>query len=149
MHGTESALAEDRSGAGSGFEPESVLPAQLLTSAHGARTHPQKRLMLAVLEDAVACVKRGVVTNARRAKHDFEEARAWIASDDTTWPYSFLNIAHVLGLDPGYLRQGLRKLAGRAAGQAAGGEVVPFRFAFRPIGRSSTRTVAPRRGRGA
>ena len=30
-------------------------------------------------------------------------------SDDSHWPFSFVNICVVLGLEPGYLRQGLKQ----------------------------------------
>jgi len=33
-------------------------------------------------------------------------ARAWIVKDDLEWPFSFLNIAFRLGLEPDYLRRG-------------------------------------------
>ena len=37
------------------------------------------------------------------------EAEAWIMQDDSTWLCSFISICHVLGFDPDYLRQGLRR----------------------------------------
>jgi hypothetical protein len=43
------------------------------------------------------------------------EARAWIDADDRSWPYSFTNICHVLGLDPAGVR---RALAGQTGGVA-------------------------------
>ena len=145
MANTNQAVAEDRNALVAGFEPETVLPVQLLEKNDGAGMQPEKRLMLAVLEDAVACFQRGVATNGRAAAREFHEARSWFASDDVTWPYSFINIAHTLGFEPAYLRGGLERWANGVRERAAGGKVVPFRYAFRRISGSRTRAVVPRR----
>ena len=39
----------------------------------------------------------------------FREAEEWIMRDDPSWLCSFVNICHVLGLDPDYVRTGLRR----------------------------------------
>ena len=141
-------VVDDRSPA-SGFEPETILPSQLLDTSHlGAARQPEKRLMLAVLEDGIAVFQRTVSATTRAARREFEEVRAWLASDDTTWPYAFLNVCHVLGFDPDYLRAGLARLLERTTALPVGAKVVPIRFAFRRISGSRTRAVVPRRWRG-
>ena len=45
----------------------------------------------------------------RRGRRLFREAEEWIMRDDLTWLCSFVNICHVLGVDPDYLREGLRR----------------------------------------
>ena len=61
-------MAEDRSPA-SGFEPETILPSQLLDTSHlGAARQPEKRLMLAVLEDGIATLQRTLSATTRAAK---------------------------------------------------------------------------------
>ena len=65
--------------------------------------------MRAVLEDAVSCFSRQFVTQDRRARRLAQEAEAWLFADDEHWPYSFVNICAVLGVDPQYLRRGLRR----------------------------------------
>jgi hypothetical protein len=140
-------MAEDRSPA-SGFEPETILPSQLLDTNHlGAARQPEKRLMLAVLEDGIATFQRGVRATTRAARREFDDVRAWLASDDTGWPYAFLNICHVLGFDPDYLRKGLARWLDATRASAEGAKVVPIRFAFRRISGSRTRAVVPRRWR--
>jgi hypothetical protein len=141
------ATAEDRTPLAAGFEPETILPSQLIDRSHlGASLQPEKRLMLAVLEDAVATVQRGTVSTARTAAREFTEVSDWFASDDVTWPYSFLNICAVLGFDAAYLRGGLARWRERTMAQPTpGGKVVPFRFAFRRVSGSRTRAVVPRR----
>ena len=142
-------MAEDRR-LSSGFEPETILPSQLLDASHlGAARQPEKRLMLAVLEDGIATFQRTLSATTRRARREFDEVRAWIASDDTAWPYAFLNVCHVLGFDPDYLRAGLARLLERATALPVGAKVVPIRFAFRRISGSRTRAVVPRRWRTA
>jgi len=141
-------MAEDRSPA-SGFEPETILPSQLLDTSHlGAARQPEKRLMLAVLEDGIATFQRTVSATTRAARRELEEVRAWLASDDTAWPYAFLNICHVLGFDPECLRGGLARWVEHAKARPVGAKVVPIRFAFRRISGSRTRAVVPRRWRG-
>jgi ATP-dependent Clp protease adaptor protein ClpS len=77
------ATAEDRTALAAGFEPETILPSQLLDRSHlGAALQPEKRLMLAVLEDAVATFQRGTVSKTRQAARDFDEVGTWFASDD-------------------------------------------------------------------
>jgi hypothetical protein len=34
---------------------------------------------------------------------------AWLSSDDIGWPFSFVNICHALGIDPGWLRRRIRE----------------------------------------
>ncbi len=58
---------------------------------------PEKRLMLAVLEDAI---------NQYRINESLE-AKRWLQSDSRMWAYSFVNICEVLDLEPSYLRKGL------------------------------------------
>lgn len=142
------AMVEDRASLAAGFEPETILPSQLLDTSHrGAALQPEKRLMLAVLEDAVATFQRGTLNAARSALREFQEVRAWFDSDDTHWPYAFLNVCHVLGFEPDYLRGGLRRWLAAVTRRERTGNVVPLRFAFRRISGSRTRAVVPRRWR--
>lgn len=93
-------------------------------TAHGARRsnaaalpdslQPERLLMLAVLEEAVGTYCKYVGARTRRAARLFREAETWCASDDTRWPYSFVNICHALGIDVAYLRSGLVRWRKRA-----------------------------------
>lgn len=65
--------------------------------------------MHAVLEDAVNCVRQGLQATGHRKQRVAREAEDWVLSDDAEWPFSFLNICAVLGLDPQYIRRGLRR----------------------------------------
>jgi hypothetical protein len=65
---------------------------------------PERRLMVAILEDAVDCLRKNAVTGSRRRRRLFTEAEEWMRSDDTSWIFSFRNICDLLGLDTQALR---------------------------------------------
>lgn len=70
----------------------------------GAQTgDPERRLMLAVLLDAL----------------HRPSARAWLASEDRSWPFSFASICDALGLESTYLRRRLLR-GSRARPRGAG-----------------------------
>lgn len=111
------------------LEPDTVLPSQFFSlPGRGASLQPEKHLMVAVLADAVGAVQKNVTARDRRARLLFVEAMEWFQSDDTDWPFSFVNICHALGLEPGYLRSGMRRWCDlqRAAGDRAKVVRLPF-----------------------
>jgi hypothetical protein len=73
-----------------------------------ANGRPEAELMRAILEDALLCFQNGFVCQGRRVQRLAREAEQWLFSDDARWPCSFVSICAVLGLEPAYLRQGLR-----------------------------------------
>ena len=108
-HGAAEKVAEPR-GAALGLEPETILPTQFFERVQlDASLQPEKRLMLAVLEDGVGTFQKYSGASGRRARRLFAEAEDWFASDEMSWPYSFANICQALGLDVGYIRKGLRR----------------------------------------
>lgn len=66
-------------------------------------------LMRAVLEDAIGCFQKQTVTSGRRVQRLAREAEEWFFTDDHHWPFSFMNICAVLGIDPEYIRMGLKR----------------------------------------
>jgi hypothetical protein len=66
-------------------------------------------LMYAVLEDAFRCFQEQFVSGRQHTQRLAREAEEWFFSEDPHWPFSFVNICAVLGLDPGYIRSGLRR----------------------------------------
>jgi hypothetical protein len=76
--------------------PDPMVPRRVLD--------PERRLMLAVLQEAVA----GYVTRGQRSVRDnLAELERWFASDDTGWPYSFANLCDALGLERSAVRRAL------------------------------------------
>jgi hypothetical protein len=89
--------------------PDIVLPAQ-----HAARNRqltPERRLMIAVLDDAIHCVMKYRFATDGLGRRLFEEEIQWLLSEDTRWPYSFECICEMLDLDAGAVRAGLRLTA--------------------------------------
>lgn len=93
------------------FEPDVLGPIQfdaVVKSNH--LPDAERRLMMAVLEDAVSCLSKDPHRCPRSHRKSFDEAHSWINADDTdSWVFSFINVCESLGLDPNYLRRGLNR----------------------------------------
>jgi len=90
------------------FEEDVVLPNQWSARHRRDGSSPERRLMLAVLQDAIDTWRKFARTEGTRAERLAGEAWAWISSDDMSWPFSFARICEALGLDGDRLRAGLR-----------------------------------------
>jgi hypothetical protein len=98
---------------------EPVMPSQFHTPATEASWPGERRLVLAVLTDAIDVLVAGpAVSNPRRRLYD--ETATWFGSNDTVWPYSFVNICDVLGLDVRSVRNALVRRCEKAQQRAAG-----------------------------
>lgn len=73
-----------------------------------ADLQPLRALMLAVLEDAIACFQGYFLKPSRTSEMLFQEAEEWINSNDDEI-FSFNNICETLGLDPKNLTEGLEQ----------------------------------------
>jgi len=92
------------------FEPDTLLPAQYFAAfAREGGLVRERRLMLAVLEDAVECYQKYALARDPRGRLLFDDACVWIESGEREWPFSYENICEVLGLNPEYIRRGLSK----------------------------------------
>jgi hypothetical protein len=69
---------------------------------------PEKRLLLAVLEDAVDTFQHYATVSSGRGRHIFVDAEQWFASTAADWLFDFEFLCQALGLDPSYIRSGLR-----------------------------------------
>jgi len=86
-----------------------VLPEQFFGDARRLVMQPERRLMLAVLEEAVSTFQRSATAATRVARRELANVEAWLASEDTAWPFAFVNICHTLGLDVAAIRGGLAR----------------------------------------
>jgi hypothetical protein len=68
---------------------------------------PEKRLMVAVLQDAVECFQNYKFEPRSKPTNEFLDSEGWIFEDDPKWPFSFSNICEAVGMDAAGLRQGL------------------------------------------
>jgi len=91
------------------FQPDTLLPAQYLeTTRRENHLDPEKMLMLAVLEDGVICFQKNISTRDEKGKRSLSEAEEWVLMEQNSdWLFSFDNICETLGLNPGYIREGL------------------------------------------
>ncbi len=93
------------------FEPDALASQQFYASLQSSRVpDPERRLMAALLEDAVSCLSRDPRRCTRQQRRSFEGAEQWInATDEEIWIFSFTSVCETLGLDPTYLRRGLSR----------------------------------------
>ena len=70
---------------------------------------PEKKLMLAVLEDAVRSFQTCHMARSGQRKYEFEKAQRWIFGFGGDWVFSFESICWTLDLDPQYIRSGLAR----------------------------------------
>ena len=68
---------------------------------------PEKKLMLAVLENGVECFQKYALARDRKERLLFQEAEYWVQDTNRDWPFSFAKVCETLGFAPDYLRQGL------------------------------------------
>lgn len=91
------------------FQPDVLVPSQYLaTTRSKTYREPEKKLMLAVLEDALFCFQNGLLPKDNKKKrglsHDAEE---WIIEDGDESLFSFNELCELLGFNPQYLRKRL------------------------------------------
>lgn len=90
------------------FEPDALAPQQFYATLSHSSPDPEKRLMAALLEDALSCLSQDPARCTRQQRRSLADAKQWIhATDEEQWIFSFTNVCETLGLDPDYLRRGL------------------------------------------
>jgi hypothetical protein len=93
------------------FEPDMLAPDQFYATLR--RTNfidPERRLMAAILEDAVSCLSKDLYRSPRGHRKQFSDAHFWINADEAEdWIFSFVSVCEALGFNPSYLRQGLNR----------------------------------------
>lgn len=102
------------------FEPDTLIPDQFYATLKRSQINdPERRLMAAILEDAVSCLSKGGSEDACRHQRSAEEAESWINTEgEEEWIFSFTNVCETLGLDPDYMRCGLNRLTLSNRGRA-------------------------------
>ncbi len=85
--------------------PEPALPIQFHDVWHRTRFITSERaLVLAVLWQAVIDLQKYRFAPRRRQQRLYMEAYRWVASEDRSWPYSFVNLCEAINLEPEPLR---------------------------------------------
>ena len=67
-------------------------------------TLPEKRLMFAILLDAIECFQKYLGHEDNRI---FKETEKWVFDDNQGGVFLFINVCEALEIDPQYLRKGL------------------------------------------
>ncbi|MEW6300275.1 MAG: hypothetical protein AB1671_21485 [Thermodesulfobacteriota bacterium] len=86
-----------------------IVPEQFFSPPGHSAAHKSgaKRLLLAVLQDAVACWFRYRHAQNARGRRLFRETDAWFWATEPHSVFSFEHICAQLKLDPDYIRRGL------------------------------------------
>ena len=129
----------------SNFAPEVVLPSQYYSENASAIRSPERRLMLAILEDAVLTILKYAGKPGKRARRLVRDVERWVAVRDRAWIFSFESICSVLDIDAGAMRNSLRSSQLRAEEHGAA-RVMVFHAGHRTRGRQRRLSVIrPRR----
>ena len=99
------------------FQPDVLLAEQYIENfRRKTPLEPEKALLLAVLEDGVRSFQDNVLPRNKKKQILFEEAEAWLFSDESNGVFSFVSICALLGFNTSYIRRGLRQWQERAVG---------------------------------
>lgn len=108
---------------GSAHDPIGILSEPDIIASHryqnvfqNRQISPEKRLILAILDDAVQAFVATIKPRNHKERREFEEAQTWIMEKNSNWIFSFDSVCSELALDPDYLRSGLQKLKAEARG---------------------------------
>lgn len=108
--------------------PETIVPAQFHSGRRvDASSMPEKRLLLAVLEEALATLRKYAGSRSANGQRLYREVHHWFASNEASWPCSFVSVCDALGIEPSRLRRGLAewmRVATPVGGGREGGRVV-------------------------
>jgi hypothetical protein len=103
-------MIQDGDYSDSAFELESILPSQFFDGRNNNEVlEPLKRLMLAVLTDAVRCYQLGSAAQKTSRRRAFLEAEQWLFRAKANGPFSFESVCCALDIAPDYLRHMLHR----------------------------------------
>lgn len=90
------------------FEPDVLIADQFIAARRRrAALSSEKRLMLAVLENALDYYRKYIAATDRIGRGLFIEAAEWIQSTSSEDIFSFENISETLDINPAYFRRGV------------------------------------------
>ena len=107
------------------LDEQVVLPEQLQLGLAGvAFVEGERRLILAVFEDALQAFRRYAAATDTRGRNLFREAEEWFMDGDAGAVLSFEYVSETLGLDAERVRSALRRWRDRARHHARPESVV-------------------------
>src|SRR5262249_29606035 len=89
------------------LQTETLLPVQFHGARGRAAIEPERRLMLAVLVDAVRCFQSSSEPRLPAKRQEYAEAQSWIFSDDDSGFFSFGAVCDALDIHSKAVRKGL------------------------------------------
>jgi hypothetical protein len=91
--------------------PDVLMPVQYYEGVRAQRpeTHAMKRLMLAVLQDALRCLQTDAESRNQVHRRAVAEAETWIMDRKSRGPFAFVSICEALEGSPDHLRSGIRR----------------------------------------
>ena len=125
------------------IEPGVILPSQFPRSTLAT---PERRLLLAVLEEAIGTYQRHITATDGHARAALAEVIAWFACEDDAWLYSFVAICDTLGIEATYVRSGLGLLPDARRTQPLWTAQPHYRFPFRRMNGMRHRTTGRAQG---
>ena len=122
----------------SALEADIIVPSQYFDRVRSEESaQPEKRLMLAVMENAIMTFQKSVYGATRRQRRLLKETEEWMYSGDISWPFSFENICASLDIEADYLRSGLAEWKNT--------QLAHYRAQGEPVARSPLRRMSSRR----
>lgn len=83
-----------------GFSNDFALPVQFTRLWYCSRAiRPERALAMAVLRQAILDLGKYRFARPREQQRLYWEAWEWVASDDRSWPFSFLTLCDHLGIE--------------------------------------------------
>ena len=100
----------ENSALGNLFVPDVLTPEQYYDSRKDdSEMRPVKKLMMAILEDALRVFQNNCDAKSGSRKRLFQEAEQWLCGEGGEGPFSFEMVCETLGIEPGFLRSGLKE----------------------------------------
>ena len=92
------------------FAPQIITPGQYFDWRRpSSELDPIKRLMMAMLSDAVRCYRNVDMARTKCERRLFQEAELWLFDERCDGLFSFERVSEELGFDAQFLRRGLRE----------------------------------------
>ncbi len=127
------------------FQPDTLLPEQYLdTYRRKLHLEPEKKLMLAILEDAIACYQKYLFARDFKGKALFQEAAEWIRPGAGEGVFAFDSVCEALGLNPEYVRRGLETWKENSRAQRARAKIYQLKAQPRKHKRAAALARRPR-----
>lgn len=97
------------------LEPDTMLPFQFYGKRQlSGHVDGQKKLMLAILQDAVECLEKYRGSRNSIQQELYQDSLNWICDPAAEWLFCFTNVCDFLGFDPSFMRQSLLEREAKA-----------------------------------